>query len=270
MKDLKTLIKQIDLGLIEETNSKILELGKIATEEKYNKKSVIEKIREVNKKLNQINTVPQSFSKEYKEIFLQWVYKLEEKQKPYKLFIDESKEVMKAATKIKIEKKDLEKKTDLIEKFIEKYSDDYIQHITKEAFTFDIQEVVLLQSQYTFIKFARQRKKIHIFTDYLFKSRLFLLTFVSGVILALLTTFIGSLVGLVMNPYSVILISLISFGISFFTFAKWIKKKSDKWFWRIVRQQTLILYRQLQVYTSQIASITEFFKTEFITEHKTL
>jgi len=256
--ELKTLTIPYNLELIKKTNTKILELSNIVKEEKYSDNSVIDKIKEVNNNLYQINTLPHGFLKEHRKALRKWRDEIEERQKPFKLYIDE----MKTVTNIKADEEDIDEKIDLITKFIEKLDSKEFNDAFNDAFKFDLQKVIMLQSQWLFIKFSWERKGIHFFTDFIFRFRFLLLKFLAGFISFLITTFVVFILGIAFKQYSDFLISLIIFVISFFTLDKLIVKKSGKIFWPIVRNQTLILYRQLNNYLNHIVVIKQFMKTE--------
>jgi len=260
----KTFDIPIDFELIEATNVKLSELGEIVKAEKYREEEVVKMIIDVNNNLKQINTLPQGFSEKYKKDIEKWIHEMDEKKKPFYLYLDEMAEVIDIDMD---NEENLKEKIELTEKFNKKYSDNNTKKIITNAFDFDIEKAVLLQSQSLFIKFARQRRNIRLFTDYVFKFRYHFFKITAGIISLLITTFIAYILGLVFKQHSAILISLIVGLIAFFTLNKWIVKKSNKVFWRIVRKQTLTLYNQLNDYTSQIVAITQFMKVGLKTEH---
>ncbi len=258
MTDFNTLIKLIDLELIKEANAKILELKNIVLEEKYNEESVIAKIKEVNIILRKLNNLPSGFFKDYRIEFRQWLSELEGKKKPFNDYMNDLKTIINT----EITDDNIDEQNALLKEFNAKYNNKKVKVLLKESFEFDWKKVIFLQSKRFFIKFSWERKKIHFYTNFLFRFRFLLLKFLAVLFSFIITTFFAFILKFAFKQYSDFIISGIILIISFFTLDKWISKKSGKIFWRIVRHQTLILYVQLSNYTSQLALITNFMKSE--------
>lgn len=246
-----------DLELIKKTNNKILELFNIVKEEKYSEDSVIDKIREVNNNLYQANTLPRGFFRQHRKELRNWRDELEEKQKPFNVYMEE----MEVLTNIKVNDEDIDEKIDLLTKLTDKFSSKEFKDAFKGAFDIDIKKVIMLQSQWLYIKFSWERNAIHLFTNFVFRFRFWILKFLTAFISFLITVFVVFILGIVFKQSSDFLISLIVFVISFLTLDKWLGKRSSKIFWFIIRNQTLILYRQLNMYTDHFIAITQFMKT---------
>ncbi|MDR0419866.1 MAG: hypothetical protein LBH30_00195 [Prevotellaceae bacterium] len=250
----------IDFNLIKETKTRILELADIVKNEKYKEDDVLEIIREVNNNLKTINTVPYNYYKNYYEDYQKWGSDMKEKEKPFKKYADEFK---KLPLDIKPYDKDVEEKIKSLEEFNKKYNDKYIENIFGDYFNFDFRTAVLLLSKELFIKYSRQRRIIRLFTEYIFKIPRFIIKIATIVFLFLITTFIVQFLNDALSHYDNLLTGIIVTVIAYFILNKPIDKLLDKFFWRMARRQTLVLCKQLEIYTSQIKDITEFMKLNF-------
>jgi hypothetical protein len=247
----------INKELIKSALSQISELREILVKEEYSQDAVINKIRKLNTQLSQISELPKNFVNTHKGKLISWKKKLENQSMPLNELVSDFQKIPKKMD-IKDEKsiEELDITLDLLS---EKYKDDdKILNIVQEAFTVNFNDLRLLLGENLFINFAKQRKRIYFFTNYIFRFRLFILKFLAALISFLITSIFSLALELTLPDISNIYLNIGVFIIGFFIIDKYIDKKENKTFWNIARKQTLILSKQLSTYTNQILIILKF------------
>jgi len=252
-------IALIDLDLIEEAKSRLSELEDVAIQEIYNEEYVVLKIKSVNDLLKKLFELPTDFVIEHKSEIQN--YKKETRQ--YKKTLGRYLYDLNTLLKSNVNDKNIAAKLEELKKLNKKHETEATSMTVRIADLFDINKVTLIQLNDLFIKFAKQRKLVLYFTDYVFRSRFVTIKILSSFISFLIGSIAVYLLGIAFVQFSEFLIGFFVWLSLALTLDLLIAKISKNYLWIVIRRLTFKLHLQLLYYTDNISFLTSLLKTQY-------